>query len=166
MVSNWNRLSCVVIVIVIVALIPAAPAGAYAQKGSSGGEVQPIGRGNSSGGDQETFTRDIPDVSEQLAINPSGVTWNWLSPTPQVDFLNQDTGYVCGSNGGIFKTTTGGVTWSQLPVAFFNNFNAISAANDDSVWAGGSGGAIFISTNGGNSWTQQSTPDTEEVSAM
>lgn len=49
-----------------------------------------------------------------------GATWSFVGEIPitkvnDLFFLNQDTGWAAGINGKIMKTTTGGLSWEEVP---------------------------------------------------
>ena len=86
--------------------------------------------------------------------------WTELNPkVPRVDYLgihfvNKDTGWACGANGALIKTTNSGVGWSvsetntTLPILKVKSFNG------QIVIATGYDGLILRSTNGGETFTQ------------
>jgi len=72
-------------------------------------------------------------------------------------FLDNDTGWICGSNGVIYKTTNGGNNWSYIdantPYWLFGIF--FSAHNVGFTLGGNINSDIILkSNNGGNSWTK------------
>src|SRR5207244_4588556 len=85
-----------------------------------------------------------------------------------VDFVDQNTGWVCGSGciggcgGEILKTTDGGNSWvSQIKTA--SPVTGISFVDSETGWAvggnisGGAGAGILLKNNdGGATWTNQS----------
>lgn len=70
-----------------------------------------------------------------------------------VSFLNANTGMVCGEQGRILKTTTGGAFWFQ--VNFSNEFylQAIQMVDEFVAYAVGSLGTVLKTTNGGQTWS-------------
>ena len=77
-----------------------------------------------------------------------------------VDFVNGNTGYVCGKNGLIFKTLNAGQSWSKLFTYAHLNLVSIKAIDENNIIAGGYsmiGGAglnvLLKSTNGGMNFT-------------
>lgn len=83
-----------------------------------------------------------------------------------ISMANSLTGYICGTNSSIRKTTNGGTTWdtlsTSLPAAL--NLYKIDFVNANSGWVFSNtvtpGGTIWHTTNGGGTWTQQALPDT------
>jgi photosystem II stability/assembly factor-like uncharacterized protein len=73
----------------------------------------------------------------------------------RVQFLNQNTGYICGGN--FEKTTNGGATWTPLN-APPNTYSDMSILNPDTMWlvsTDGLTGGVYRTTNGGASWDRQ-----------
>ena len=80
----------------------------------------------------------------------------------RVIFLDNLTGYVCGSSfqyyGALYKTTNAGENWVLLNTPFGSTFDDMSVLNEDTIWVtDGAGyfGGLFRTTNGGQSWTRQ-----------
>jgi photosystem II stability/assembly factor-like uncharacterized protein len=76
----------------------------------------------------------------------------------QVYFLNKDTGYVVQDNGGLRRTTNGGVNWNLIysgaPFLIEVAFTSFDTGHAAGVHE------ILRSTDGGQSWTSQySNPD-------
>jgi len=70
-----------------------------------------------------------------------------------LSFVNEQTGFVCGSNGIIIKTVNGGVNWTQLNTGgATETFFGIQALNSSLIVAVGELGKIIKSTNGGTNW--------------
>lgn len=93
---------------------------------------------------------------------------------------NPDVMYVAqrpasGNQGKLWKSTDGGVTWTQLTIPSGNSSRivlAVSATDEDSVWmaypSGANGNKVFLSANGGTSWSNITTVDLdgEEIRSM
>ena len=70
-----------------------------------------------------------------------------------VTFINQNTGWVCGEGGIIFKTTNSGVNWIQQNSGTSNILEGIHAVGISSyVYCVGWWNTILKTTNGGSSW--------------
>src|ERR1035438_3539579 len=67
--------------------------------------------------------------------------WVLKNPLPtnadlkNVCLINHDTGFACGSNQTILKTTDGGVTWQQKGWSAYNQMNAIAFSTRDTGFA-------------------------------
>ena len=64
-----------------------------------------------------------------------------------------------GTNGGVFKSTNGGSTWSEINNGLTNTdvrSLAIDPTSTQVIYAGTYGGVVFKSTNGGESWESKS----------
>lgn len=84
-----------------------------------------------------------------------------------VFFINENTGWVSGSDSVILKTTNGGLNWlQQIIPRHISRINSIRFLNSMTGWAGGGhyiyyGGSNYVdysflckTTNGGNNWIQ------------
>ncbi|MBX7047122.1 MAG: T9SS type A sorting domain-containing protein [Ignavibacteria bacterium] len=99
------------------------------------------------------------DTSYVLKTTNGGDNWNIIFrnfyKTTRTQFLNKDTGFVCGSY--IYKTTNGGTNWIQV------NDGGISSEdmyvlNNDTIWivlSESLTGGVFRTTNGGANWVRQ-----------
>ena len=95
-----------------------------------------------------------------LSASPAGAVNNqWTSIGPEggdimsfaIDPINSQTVYAGG--GGVFKTTTGGASWSPVNSGLPGGVRslAVDPTNSQTVYAGTSNG-VFKTTNGGDSW--------------
>lgn len=84
-----------------------------------------------------------------------------------VDFVNQNTGYLCGENGLIMKTTDSGLNWLSQNSWVTSRLYDVKFLNADSGIVVGSGGLVLITTDGGTNWSttyyQTSTNYTIEI---
>jgi len=70
-----------------------------------------------------------------------------------ISFLNENTGYVCGS-GTILKTTNGGTNWINVnTINLLKPFTKIQAIDENIVYCVGSFYTIIKSTNSGINWS-------------
>ncbi|MDR2056993.1 MAG: T9SS type A sorting domain-containing protein [Dysgonamonadaceae bacterium] len=67
-------------------------------------------------------------------------------------FCDENTGFVCGENGMLLKTTDEGETWEQKTTNTSRNINAVAYSDINSLWAVGNGGLILHSTDEGENW--------------
>ncbi|MGV8017162.1 MAG: YCF48-related protein [Ignavibacteria bacterium] len=69
-----------------------------------------------------------------------------------LDFLDENTGYLCSPNPGIsvYKTTNGGANWKSSSSLPFTNFIKIQFINSNTGFAGDTDGRIYKTTNGGS----------------
>ena len=90
-----------------------------------------------------------------------GQTWQFMdvplndSMFLDIFFLDSNTGWVVGLNGGIAKTTDGGVTWARQTAPTSWGLVRIHFSDAQNGWAGGYYGVLFHTTNGGQTWIQQ-----------
>lgn len=71
-----------------------------------------------------------------------------------ITFSNLNTGYA-GGDGGIYKTTDGGTSWTRVGST---GVFTIAAVNDQVVYAGGFNGVLLKTSDGGTNWTSVATP--------
>lgn len=89
-------------------------------------------------------------------------TWNTFSYPPSttgryddVFFLNENLGWaVKGGGGAVFKTTNGGINWTQLPLSNPNNeyYRNIEFLNENVGFLGTLTNNFYKTVDGGNSW--------------
>ncbi len=78
----------------------------------------------------------------------SGVTTSLLD----IDFINENTGWACGDDGKIVKTTNGGVNWVQQNTGLFKRLEGIDAVDVNTIYSVGWFQTIIKTTNGGSNW--------------
>ncbi len=86
-----------------------------------------------------------------VSIGPEGGSVKVLA----IDPIAPTTLYA-GTDGGIFKTTNAGTTWSSINAGLTNTLVralAIHPTTPTTIYAGTYGGGIFKSTDGGANWT-------------
>ncbi len=79
-----------------------------------------------------------------------------------IQFLDTLNGWLAGrihrtkyrDNGGIFKTTDGGISWFASYITDSSEIYSLQFIDRDYGWAYGSRGVILKTTNGGNVWTK------------
>lgn len=111
----------------------------------------------------------VGNIGKVLRTDDAGNTWTDISNASingslrSVWFTSPDTGFIGRtSTFGMYKTTNGGLTWSQNFGYFFTTCYAMHFLNDTLGFAGAFGNAIFRTTNGGENWSQQSNPQLSE----
>ena len=87
---------------------------------------------------------------------------NWVSysipmvvQVLSIDFLDYQTGWLCGAEGQIVKTVNGGLTWQNLQSSTSEYLRDIYFVNYNIGWCVGHNGTILYTNNGGNSWSSQ-----------
>jgi photosystem II stability/assembly factor-like uncharacterized protein len=95
-----------------------------------------------------------------------GLTWSYPSNAVtqtvvsiyELEFADENTGLLAGSNGLVKKTIDGGQTFTFVdnPMAQMSNkhINALRYVDENTVLAGGSSGIIMKSTDGGDTWVE------------
>ena len=71
--------------------------------------------------------------------------------------MDANTGWICGSDGKISKTTDGGTSWTEYSTPFSNTILEICFINNTTGWAVSTEG-ISKTTDGGKTWAIQYTP--------
>jgi photosystem II stability/assembly factor-like uncharacterized protein len=77
-------------------------------------------------------------------------------------FVDNNTGFVCGS-GGIYKTTNGASSWTRVFDAPAYDLYFI---NSQTGYAVGDSGKIYKTVNGGTNWTTITTPTNKKLNAI
>ena len=74
-------------------------------------------------------------------------------------FIDENTGFVCGNNGAIFKSINSGINWSisNSGIAIVN-LKSISFKDSAAGVVTGENGAVYTTTNGGITWTNETVP--------
>ena len=73
-----------------------------------------------------------------------------------MDFIDNNTGWVCSALGKIYSTTNG-TTWNYLNTPSPSAIYAIDFIDANTGWIVGNQGRIYKTINGGTSWTQQTS---------
>ena len=87
-------------------------------------------------------------------------TWTELNPkVPRVEYLgihfvNKDTGWACGANGALIKSTDGGQSWLNINTQTTTPILKVRSFNGQLVMASGYNGLLLRSTDGGETFTQ------------
>lgn len=84
--------------------------------------------------------------------------WTELNPkVPRVDylgihFINKDTGWACGANGALIKTTDGGKKWKWIELTTTVVLKTVGSFDGQTVIAAGDNGTVILSTDLGETW--------------
>lgn len=72
-------------------------------------------------------------------------------------FVDQNTGWIVGQNGGIYKTQDGGITWEVQLSGVTTNLYSVFFISPNIGWVVGSASIILKTTDGGSNWIPQYT---------
>lgn len=87
-----------------------------------------------------------------------GVSWSTIHTTSDfkimydVQFLNENTGYVCGYRGYVAKTTDAGANWVMQRNIQEDAYFCMRFINVNTGWCAGENGKTIVTTNGGTNW--------------
>ncbi len=75
-----------------------------------------------------------------------------------IDFIDETTGFACGTDTTLLKTTDGGVTWSKVILnsdlpSYSDDLRKVRFGDESNGVAVGVTGIVFITTDGGVTWT-------------
>jgi photosystem II stability/assembly factor-like uncharacterized protein len=82
-------------------------------------------------------------------VQQNSGTSNWLNA---VHFIDSLTGWACGDNYTIRKTTDGGQNWFSQSFGQGGDWSDIFFVDANTGWLAGKQGQIYRSTDGGNNW--------------
>ncbi len=89
----------------------------------------------------------------------SGVNWvqvlNTTATMNSISFPDNNTGYIVGDSGKIYKSTDGGLGWNSVTSVTTNNLMTVYFINQLTGHAAGMNGIMLRSQNGGSSWVIQ-----------
>ncbi|MFK5855932.1 MAG: YCF48-related protein [Bacteroidota bacterium] len=90
---------------------------------------------------EEWVLLDVPNLGYQNGYN-------------DIQFVNDNTGYMCGNTGILVKTIDGGETWVNKTLVDEYNFSSMFFITEDKGWLiDYSGQQILRTQTGGNGWT-------------
>jgi photosystem II stability/assembly factor-like uncharacterized protein len=89
-----------------------------------------------------------------------------LMDTRDIHFFNILTGWACGLDGSIAKTTNGGVNFMFYATPTSYKKNSIFFINDMTGWVCGENGNISKSTSGGTNWFTQPLTSTININSV
>lgn len=96
------------------------------------------------------ISRTIDGGKNWVRIAPTGISTTALNT---VDFVDENNGMACGTNGVIIRTADGGNTWTQTTAGIGSGFNSMAYSSTNKAVAIGNQGGIRYTTNGGGTWT-------------
>ncbi len=112
-------------------------------------------------------------IFRSLNANSASPVWDTVKTFPQgtlapqlrnIKFANQDTGYVCGNRGKVYRTINGGNTWTDIsPDTTINSngtatYTGLSVVDGKTVFISGTSRKLFKSIDAGQTWTDLTLP--------
>lgn len=90
-----------------------------------------------------------------------GINWQKIYEVygdfTEIDFVNDQVGYISAEYNLILKTTDGGNTWKELHTEY-DHLLAVSFLNENIGFVAGEYGKNFATSDGGNTWTTEYIP--------
>ncbi|MBN2363460.1 hypothetical protein JXL83_04940, partial [candidate division WOR-3 bacterium] len=83
-----------------------------------------------------------------------------------VFFVNDNTGWVVGHSGCIYRTTNNGVSWDSQVSGVTGNLNALYFFDENMGWIVGDDGTILYTENGGTDWTSQNSGTDRDLTTI
>lgn len=94
------------------------------------------------------------------------IFFNFPYYSSSVYFIDTNTGYVVGNQGGIYKTTDGGATWEAKTSGISNTLHSVYFIDSNIGFVVGSSGKILKTTDGGANWSVQTSGTTNTLNAI
>jgi photosystem II stability/assembly factor-like uncharacterized protein len=79
---------------------------------------------------------------------------------------DESTGWICGTNGLILKTSDSGSTWAVMAIDTKRPLNALYFANSAIGWVVGDNGVIGRTSSGGQTWTILTSPTVAKLNSI
>lgn len=104
-----------------------------------------------------------------LKTTDGGVSWQVKYSTDNfrnlycIDFINHNTGWVCGYRGIISRTTNSGDSWEVQRDVPAEAYYTIKFVNGNTGWAAGDNSAVVLTTNGGLTWSNSNLAATRFI---
>ncbi len=84
----------------------------------------------------------------------------------EVQFVDENSGWICGHGGIILHTSNGGIDWESQSVPPANYYGSIFFIDDQNGWSAGYASRIIHTSDGGTNWSLQSTPTDYGISDL
>ena len=78
-------------------------------------------------------------------------------------FIDESTGWICGSSGYIAKSTDGGDTWNTQVTNTEIYIQDVTFVDENNGWAVGRSGLILSTTDGGSTWVVDENPSSDHL---
>ncbi|MGR8932318.1 MAG: YCF48-related protein [Gammaproteobacteria bacterium] len=90
--------------------------------------------------------------------------WQYNDDPPsikEVDFVDEQHGWVVGDGGTILVTIDGGQNWTEQNSPSKEWLNSVDFLDEQHGWAVGSSGGILVTVDGGQNWSEQNSKSGE-----
>ena len=103
--------------------------------------------------------------------NNGGVSWTQQTTDitdgfSDIQFYDQNIGWIVGKNGVILKTTDSGDNWESISSGVSEELCFISFINSKIGWLSGGNGTILKTITGGNTWTIQESGNSNKLNSL
>jgi photosystem II stability/assembly factor-like uncharacterized protein len=102
--------------------------------------------------------------TNKSVLNLTPFSTGAAGPINSVYFLNTNSGFICGDNGVVLKTSNGGVNWTSINLGLSTvRYNSICFLDDQKGVLAGDSGRLYLTTNGGINWSSQTSGTTRNL---
>lgn len=94
----------------------------------------------------------------QASSTFTAAQWSWINPLPTgndlkgVYFVTENTGWIVGSKGTIYKTSDGGTSWIEQDAGVHCDLNDVIMLDENSGYIAGDSSVVLKTINGGINW--------------
>jgi photosystem II stability/assembly factor-like uncharacterized protein len=106
----------------------------------------------------------VTDQAELLKTNDAGASWQIVDTDldsvsyTDVQFLDENTGFICAIPSAFYKTVNGGKNWVSYSFDTIDFVHSLYFISDQEGWVAGSQGFLAHTKDGGASWETSDLP--------
>ncbi len=116
------------------------------------------------------FTEEVGFIllqSKLLKTINGGDSWKKIPleglATYDIDFVDQQLGFICGIGTGLLTTSNGGDEWTRVLSLAINRPTTVKFKNENKGVVAGSSGEIYLTENGGEVWQKDTSPTDQDL---